>query len=512
MSAIQALEKLVEAINHYNAGHAAWEDLIKVKDEVVNDYDWLKDKIDDLFRPLIEHKAKQVDDDATTDEDHTTSISFDGIDPNQAARAAGRVHPPRDETNRKTRPPFDSNLSPISKASNHELSMGKDVDLEHEYPISVTNLPTTTNMSDNPNGVKGNVKETPISKAQATYGLPNTHTTIIPYNVCMYAGGFGQGGFHVDGVTKNPPGIRLDIPMTAPGLRIRNTFGNNSVSTITDTGVIPNNFQSTSTAQNISLGYGTIVQKVDNYDANYVDPESGYETSTARVRTVSVRLHTTAKAARPFFLEHFKEDYEYYTVTGCEYDIRIESLATRHGDDFLIGETFTGARKPPMNNKITVAGQTTDMYVSVNNALGWKNVTWHRLNGSNKRNVLNIRGVYHPGDLKREVIDDDKVKTWYTTNPWVNPSLQEDLTLMFFKHPQSSSAYTDGGVCNIYIQLKYIVQFKDLHQYKRYITGLYYLPADDNGDTQVASEADVTALTDETAGMDGDQDTTMGES
>ena len=38
------------------------------------------------------------------------------------------------------------------------------------------------------------------------------------------------------------------------------------------------------------------------------------------------------------------------------------------------------------------------------------------------------------------------------------------------------------------------------------------MPADDSGNTQVAAEADVTALTDETAGMDGDQDTTMGES
>lgn len=506
MSAIQALEKLVEAIGHYNAGQAAWDDLIKVKDEIVKDYHWLKDKIDDVLAPLYEQKDKEVRDDAAN------ALNFDGLDPNEAGRAAGRVHPPRDESNRKTRPPFDSNLSPISQASNHELSMGEDLHLEDENPISVTNLPTTTNMGDNNNGVKGNVKETPVSRAQATYGLPNTHTAIIPYNVCMYAGGFGQGGLHTDGTTKNPPGIRLDIPMTAPGLRIRNTFGNNSITSLVDTGTISNNFQSTPTAQNHSAGYGTIYQSNDNYAVGYIDPESGYEATTGKVRSVTCRLFTTAKAARPFFLEHFKEDYEYYTVTGCEYDIRIESLATKQGDDFLIGETFTGARKPPMNNKITVAGIIKDEYVTVNNALGWKNVSWHRINGSVKRNVLNIRGVYHPGDMKREVIDDDKVKTWYTTSPWVNPSLQEDLTLMFFKHPQSTSAYTDGGICNIYIQLKYIIQFKDLHQYKRYITGLYYMPADESGGTQVAAEADVTALTDETAGMDGDQDTTMGES
>lgn len=499
MSVVAGLEKLIHAINTYNAGEALWKDVVSVKDELLKDYGFLKDKVNELLSKA-DHTNTQ---DNTQDKSHSFNELTD-----QDIWYRGSVVPPLDTDSRRKKPvPFNSDLSPISQISSHEMKMDQDLNLEEEKPHSVQILPSSTNMGeDNKDGTKGNVKETPITKAQPTYGLPNTHTTIIPYNVCMYAAGFGRGGTH-SGTTKNGPGIRMDICMTAPGLRFRSPQGNNSIASYSSsTSPAGTNFNATASNTYPTLGYGTIQQVVDNFPANYVDAETSFTVTGLTSRVVGIRNAPSNYEQRPFYLEEFNEDWEYYTVLGCEYDIRIEHLGAKQGDDILIGETFTGTRKPPMINKYTVAGLTQTESVTVQNALGWKNVKWHRMNGNSKRNVMNIRGTYRTGDYKREVVDDDKVKTWNTTKPWVNPTLVEDLTLMFFQHPQNSQSYTDTGCCNIYIQLKWIVQYKDLHQYKRYVTGLYYLPADANGDTQTAAEADFNNLTDEVSGMDGDKD------
>ena len=111
----------------------------------------------------------------------------------------------------------------------------------------------------------------------------------------------------------------------------------------------------------------------------------------------------------------------------------------------------------------------------------YKNIKWYPVKGGGK---TVIRGTYKPGQAKRNIVNDGDVKTWTATSTTL-PNLKEILTLNFWQDPFfNATAYTNygnaandspadqgvtlEGTCDIEINLKYIVQFKDLKQQARY--------------------------------------------
>ena len=108
----------------------------------------------------------------------------------------------------------------------------------------------------------------------------------------------------------------------------------------------------------------------------------------------------------------------------------------------------------------------------------FKNVKWYSIPGGQK---AIIRGSYKPGQAKRNIVNDGDVKTWTAVGPTL-PNLKEILTLNFFADPFNNGCQTPEystsdvtssggsvyGTVMMEINLKYIVQYKDLKQLARY--------------------------------------------
>ena len=109
--------------------------------------------------------------------------------------------------------------------------------------------------------------------------------------------------------------------------------------------------------------------------------------------------------------------------------------------------------------------------------LAYKNIQWYRVQpdvtGSGQSYTV-IRGKYKPGQAKHNIINDGDVKTWTATatgGTYTAPNMNEILTLNFYRDGLAfyKNAGSGGNTsCNIEVNLKYIVQFKDLKQRLRY--------------------------------------------
>jgi hypothetical protein len=319
---------------------------------------------------------------------------------------------------------------------------------------------------------KGASKETPITKATPTYGIADTQTKILPGNFCMW----------VANVLPNR-GIRFDISMTDPKVAIRSPDLTNNISA-----------WSTSLTTTGCAGYGSVFLEKEAASTGTIQ-FNGTDRASTNATGFTARLNNNSRdtTAQVGWFDYYQELYQFYTVLGCEYDITIENLHHQNNIDAIIGLVESGSHKPPMAATVGTVKGAVDVY----QALAWKHVRWNRLNsGSGQRNITKFKGVYRPGDHKREVIDDDNVKTWIPVNS--SPSLKEDLSLMCYGHPQMAQAtsVTTGAILNIYIQLKYIVQFKDLKDPLQFIIGKKYSADGENvSATQdlpgnIAAEAD----------------------
>jgi len=166
---------------------------------------------------------------------------------------------------------------------------------------------------------------------------------------------------------------------------------------------------------------------------------------------------------RPAWRDYWASFYDYYTVLGCEYEIICEAPQSTVGNDAIIGVQFD-----TYSDTATSTGNVMPLsYYS--DVKTFKNIQWHRVKGNNAVNQGNnktvIKGVYKPGQAKRNITNDGDVKTWTATSTTL-PNLKEILTLNFWKHPMNYSGVQT--VLNMEINLKYLVQFKDLKQQGRY--------------------------------------------
>lgn len=212
---------------------------------------------------------------------------------------------------------------------------------------------------------------------------------------------------------------------------------------------------------------------------------------------------------RPAWRDFWKELYEYYTVLGCEYEIicynPLQLQAIRLNN--IPSKTINSVSYPAVQvvqgagyyNTDCVCAVQYDTYSSTEGATGnvmpltyyeevraYKNIKWYPIPGGQK---TVIKGVYKPGDAKRNIANDGDVKTWTKTSTGAPTTLQEILTLNFWTDPffnarRVDSYYTNSnephngtdpntasampGVVEMEIKLKYIVQFKDLRQQARY--------------------------------------------
>jgi hypothetical protein len=84
---------------------------------------------------------------------------------------------------------------------------------------------------------------------------------------------------------------------------------------------------------------------------------------------------------------------------------------------------------------------------------------------ADNKDTMIISGSYKPGQSKKNVRNDEDVKTWTAVS--AAPSLTEELKLVFFRANLATAPLLNTG-CNCYLEVKYIVQFKDLKENYRY--------------------------------------------
>lgn len=362
---------------------------------------------------------------------------------------------------------------------------------------SLGNLPSEANMSNSNGGV---LKETPVSKANPTYGLQNTHTEIMPYNITFSA---------VD--CKWDQMYQLNVRMTSINDLIRTNFDNftNQLDKIIEneatgtfatetlasglyyqtvhqyvpctqpffTGWAPNGGTMcvptlaakenivTNTQNNTSTAYGTNLPSTALYRPNPGTPFAA--------KTVTQNSETDME--KPYMRNYWQSFYQYYCTLSTEWELTVTNVSETPGADVIIGELYTAAEKPPMAVTSSSTSPSTDennaKFTNVAHAMHWKNVKWHTVNSDKGLNGLNnqitIKGTYKRGDVRREILTDDLVETW--TNVYSIPKLDEDLTFMFFKHPAAYAPSTARPTVNCYLRLKYIVQYKDLNVYHRFM-------------------------------------------
>ena len=261
-------------------------------------------------------------------------------------------------------------------------------------------------------------KETPISIAQPSYGLQETHTTILPWTGWLSAAKLNNGG-----------PVQLKIRMNSPYDMLDTTTVAANVKGISATGIGP-----------------------DNTSAGGTPPEDFTASATEAYE-------------RPAWRDYWAALYDYYTVLGCEYEIICQNPTNLHQ---------TAGSYTPYNTDAICAVQF-DTYSSTATTTGnimpltrlsqvraFKNIQWHKIKCNN--GVAIIKGVYRPGQAKRNIVNDGDVKTWAPTGS--SPTtLAETLTLNFWTDGLNN--YGGAGV-NMEINLKYIVQFKDLKLQARY--------------------------------------------
>jgi len=306
-------------------------------------------------------------------------------------------------------------------------------------------------------------KETPISPYPSlNYGLQETHTTILPWTgwvtACL--------------LDKDTP-LQLKIRMNSP-------YDMLDMAVIADPAA---------GATYASKGFSQITAGPDGKGA------LGQITYPARFTGSA-----TEATERPAWREYWAQLYQYYTVLGCEwefiivnpcqpYDTQIQTGSDGGKLPIVTGVTTGGAAQGLSTNAYTptvqipqrqianaVAGIQYDSYSATATSTGnvmpltyyeevrnFKNIRWERIKDGNGTSI--IKGRYRPGQIKRNIVNDGDVKTWSAVGA-APTTLSEILTLNLWQDPLNN---TDGNVSvNIEVNIKYIVQFKDLKLQARY--------------------------------------------
>lgn len=280
-------------------------------------------------------------------------------------------------------------------------------------------------------------KETPISRYPSlTYGLQETHTTILPWTGYLSATGFD----HVAPVV-------LQLKMTQPFDMIGNV-----IQGIADAGQWGKNLYNTpyNNAATKPAGAATFPCILDTGGA---DPNIGANTEEAS------------------WWEYWKRLYEYYTVLGCEYEIVINNPGNVEGTEGLVGWDYNS-----YSATSGASGNITPQQERLAVMKQYKGLKWRTIpiasDDSGKSSTTMIKGRYMPGMARRNIQNDGDVKTWHKTNGTGDaepPSLREFLTLYFYRHELAYAAPASKIIgVNMQITLKYIVQFKDLFRNARY--------------------------------------------
>lgn len=327
-------------------------------------------------------------------------------------------------------------------------------------------------------------QETPIIYKTPVYHLPNTHTCILPTT------------FWASAV--------LSTDYDALDFIIRLNDYKEPLQTLLSPK--PANVGGGNVGAQFTKGlYNRKIPRCNNYASNATSANTITGTSTTSLYTAYNAPNTTRWTADfftfPMTLNQgsqplckmapwYEKLYDYYTVIGCEYEIIIEGIRDNSyvNSDIVVGSTLDTYSTDPAKTQNNKTGNNQMLA----DCMYWKNfATEAYLNGKNsdpQSRYKIIKGTHKTGEGTTMVENDGDANRWTRTSSSISADkkLLEDKHFMLWPHPFSTHheqlviGYNDAGTgtavlqnrtcVNMQINLKYIVQFKDLKQTLREFT------------------------------------------
>ena len=271
--------------------------------------------------------------------------------------------------------------------------------------------------------------ETPITRQRPHYGMQDTTTVVLPHTMYFSAVTY-DGGVPSDGQKPTEFEIRLNSPY--------NYF-------MSQIGTDP------------AGGAGCAPGLFRRKPSNFVPAEwtiDTYPSSAAGSGTNEVAQWRT----------FYEKLYDKYTQLGVEYDVTFynpinseaQHVAIAWGiDSYSVangGRTFPGGR-PAAEMEF------------------WPGIHWamvkSRADGSDDNRYAHIKGYYKPGQVDRNVDNDEDVKTW--TSVGAVPTLIERLR--FFLFPGAMNVGEHNIPLMVRVQMRFIVQYKQIKESVMYPAG-----------------------------------------
>lgn len=281
--------------------------------------------------------------------------------------------------------------------------------------------------------------ETRVDRIPPTYGLQNTHTTIMPFDMW----------FSLEG-TSIKTGTEFIFSLVNP------------ISPIT-----------TTVTHLATAGSQALTPCCDRMIAS--PSNVGYRANEA---LFPAQMYDSY----PYWWPFWTQLYDSYTVIGCHWQLAINNVGIKSKDDIMAAWAVEAYTATDTTNKMPSPAD----YQCV---LTWEGMNWRVLEGTSMDELDNgtitigettsphydrvavdfsspevISGSYKPYLKKHLVENDQDTETWHKVNN--SPALKEDLHLYLFSSPLGTG---DRVRCNCQLSIKYIVQFKDLKNGIRYM-------------------------------------------
>lgn len=281
-------------------------------------------------------------------------------------------------------------------------------------------------------------EETRITLATPSYGLQETHTTILPFDFYFSLNWTTNGGRN---------GVLFKISMVNPIQPLVT-----SVTHVAET--------ATSALGNAWYDRQIVSSRQTNWIANSnTFPEQYDPTGCCQ------------------WWNYWSKLYDSYTVLGTSWSLMMDNRSVQGFGDCLIAWLYeTSTATDTTNVPPSPAGLTLE------DVRRWENINYRIVEGRAKSFVdpfsdavhttpvgpdYNapevLSGHYRPGQGNRLVQNDQDTKTWHKVTE--APTLVENLDLYHFLAPLATG---DKVQMNYHLQMKFIVQFKDLKQTIRY--------------------------------------------
>lgn len=314
---------------------------------------------------------------------------------------------------------------------------------------SVLNLPSSgeTISTEKPNMSLG--KEIEVKKHDASYGIPNVHTTVLPAKhwACIYGLNEEAAIFKIN---YNSCWNWLHTGLSNPELSGTDPYKTNCVAKTFHTGNFTKAFEDNSTPPVLKM-----------------------------LRTV--RLGTSpgeeASAAVPseymYYRDYFSKIYKSYTVLSTEISITFDNVAVDSKDHLQVGWMLCSDETMPPD---TIGSKGVNiMAFDAWEQTKRKLLPSGRYQRENGRETLDW--TLKSGDATHEALDlhkvvDGTVQSEVWTKCGSAPADKEFLLLYFWKDNLGfgDSAVDISGL-NMEINLKFLVQFRDKRYYARYPIG-----------------------------------------